>query len=259
MVNAASAAKAQFSKLSRDIPSSAPESHQALDWLHSTAASYAAFIPGAKAYLDSAFKDLEAVQKKHGKEVDNIVRNTHRELREATKKGLDLDTVGRVWDVLEKAITQIGNLASDSANDILAQHPHIKEKVGGNLDQLNKMVSHYGPEAKKELDDTYQKIREVLSGGLGSDSVEMIRKLVQEKIEKFETFGDVAWDKGLERAKPYLEKNPKIREIVEENKQSLKHGDLGELWDKVKEAASSGDTNALQKLVKEQVEKERSR
>jgi len=37
------------------------------------AASYAAFILGATGYVDVAVKDLEKVQQKHGKEVDDIV------------------------------------------------------------------------------------------------------------------------------------------------------------------------------------------
>jgi hypothetical protein len=65
--------KSPIPKLTSNISDKAPEPNEALKWLHSTATSYAAFIPGAKGYVDSAFKDLEKVQQKHGQEVDDIV------------------------------------------------------------------------------------------------------------------------------------------------------------------------------------------
>lgn len=197
------------------------------------------------------------VQQKHGKRVDEIIQTAHRDLRDATKNGLDLESVEKAWGVLEKAINQIGNLAADSTSDILGQHPDIKEKVGEKLDQLKKMAEDFGPEARKELEDIYQKIKDVLSGGLGSESVDKIRKLIQEKIQMVEKFGDERWERGLEEAKPYLDKNPKIKAILEENKGSLKHGNLAELWDKVKEAALSGNSEGLLKYVKQQEERRR--
>ena len=190
------------------------------------------------------------MQQKHGKRVDDIVRTAHHDLKDATKNGLDLESVGKAWAVIEKATNQIGSLAAESTNDILGQHPDIKEKVGEKLDQLKKMADDFGPEAKKELEDVYQKIKDVLSGGLGSESVEKIRKLIQEKIQTVEKFGNVAWERGLEEARPYLDRNPKIRAILEENMENLKHGNLGELWDKVKDAASSGNTEALEEYVR---------
>lgn len=259
MVGAASSAKKQLEQLSKDIPANAPASNEGISWLHSVATSYAAFIPGAKAFIDSAFNDLEAIQKKQGKRVDEIVSTTHRDLKEATKNGLDLESVGKAWAVIERAVNQIGSLAADSSQDLLAQHPDIKEKVGDKLDQLKKMAEDFGPEARKEFDDAYRKIKDILSAGLGSDSVEKIRKLIQEKLQMVEKFGDVAWERGVEEAKPYLDKNPKLRAIVEENKESLKHGNLEELWEKVKEASISGNTEPVEKFIKDLEEKRRGR
>lgn len=222
-----------------------------MKWLRSTATSYAAFIPGAKAYVDSAFNDLDKVQAKHGKEVEEIVNNSYKELKDATKKGMTMETATKTWEILEKTIKQLGELASDSASEILDNHPQLKEKVGGNLDQLKSMADNYGPEAKKQLDDTYQQITDVIKGGVSVESINKVRQLIQEKTEQMKQFGDEAWKKGMEQAKPYLDKNPQVKEIIEKNADTLKNGNFGELFEKVKDAVSSGNTDQLQQYVKQ--------
>ena len=74
IVNAASNTKAQIQKLTQNIQNQAPEPNEALKWLRSTASSYAAFIPGAKSYVDTAFDDLDKVHAKHSDEVEKIVQ-----------------------------------------------------------------------------------------------------------------------------------------------------------------------------------------
>lgn len=226
-----------------------------MKWLHDTATSYAAFIPGAKGYVDAAFKDLEKVQEKHGKEVENIVQDAYKNLKEATKSGVSVETAAKSWEIVQNALEKLGQLAADSASEILDNHPQIKEKVGGNLDQLKKLADNGGEEAKKELDETYQQIKDLVKGGVGVGSVEKVKKLIQEKTEKIQKLGDEAWKKGLEQAKPYLDKNPKVKQIVEENADSLKQGNFGELFDKVKKAASSGNIDELQEYAKSAGEK----
>lgn len=142
-------------------------------------------------------------------------------------------------------------LAGDAAQDILNNHPEIKSKVGGSVDQLKQMGDQYGPEAKKQVDQTFDQIKDIMSSGLSADTATKIKKVVEEKIELVKKMGDEAWKKGLEQAKPYLDKNPKVKEMVEENKDALMKGNMGDLWDKVKNAVNSGNTDDLEKYVKD--------
>ena len=205
--------------------------------------------------MDSAFDDLDKVQQNHGKEVENIVNNAYKELKNATKSGMSVETASKTWEILEKTIKQLGELASDSASEILDNHPQLKEKVGGNLDQLKSMADNYGPEAKKQLDDTYKEITDMIKGGVSVDSINKVRQLIQDKTEQMKKFGDEAWKKGMDQAKPYLDKNPQVKEIVEENADSLKNGNFAELFEKVKDAVSSGNTEQLQQYAKQASEK----
>ncbi|KAK0113032.1 hypothetical protein ONS95_014741 [Cadophora gregata] len=255
IVNAASTSKAQLQKLTQGIQDSAPEPNEALKWLRSTTSQYAAFIPGAKPYVDSAFNDLDKVQAKHGEEVDKIVNNAYKELKAATKSGLSMETAVKAWSVLEKAMSQLGELAKDSAGEIIDEHPELKEKLGGGLDQLKGMADSYGPEAKKELDQTYQQIKDVVKGGVSVETVSKIKKLIEEKTEKVRKLGDEAWKKGLEQAKPYLDKSPEVKKLIEENADALKQGNIGEIFAKVKDAVSSGNIDSLQDYVKQAGEK----
>ncbi|KAH7418168.1 hypothetical protein BKA64DRAFT_653734 [Cadophora sp. MPI-SDFR-AT-0126] len=255
IVNAASTSKAQLQKLTQGIQDSAPEPNEALKWLRSTTSQYAAFIPGAKPYVDSAFNDLDKVQAKHGDEVDKIVNNAYKELKAATKTGLSMETAVKAWSILEKTMSQLGELAKDSAGEIIDEHPELKEKLGGGLDQLKGMADSYGPEAKKELDQTYQQIKDVVKGGVSVETINKVKKLVEEKTEKVKKMGDEAWKKGLEQAKPYLDKNPEVKKLVEENADALKQGNISEIFAKVKDAVSSGNIDSLRDYVKQAGEK----
>jgi len=190
------------------------------------------------------------VHAKHSDEVEKIVQKAYQDLKAATKSGMTVETASKSWAIIESTIKELGELAADSATDILDNHPEIKEKFGGNLDQLKSMADNGGEAAKKELETTYNQIKDVIAGGVGVGTIAKIKSLIQEKTEKIQKLGDEAWKQGLEQAKPYFDKNPEIKKIVEENADALKKGNVGELWENVKEAASSGNTDKLQEYVK---------
>ncbi|KAF2793197.1 hypothetical protein K505DRAFT_244964 [Melanomma pulvis-pyrius CBS 109.77] len=250
LLTATNAAKSYAATATQKFKESTPEPNEALKWLRSTATSYATFIPGARGYIDAAFDDIDAVRSKHGDEVDNIVREAYDELRDiAGKNGLSLMTAEKSWNVIVKHLGRIGELSGDAAQQIMDNHPELKEKVGGNLDQLKQMGKNYGPDAKKELDKTWDQISDIIKTGVSAENVAKIKKVVDEKIDLMKKLGDEAWKKGMEQAKPYLEKNPKVKEIVEENADSLKQGNVQELYERIKKAVQDGDTGDLESYV----------
>ncbi|MCJ1485458.1 hypothetical protein MMC06_005632 [Schaereria dolodes] len=254
-VNTAHETKAYFEKAKKSLQDTAPEPNKALQWLRQTTNSYVVFIPGAKGYVDAAFNDLDAIHNKHAAEVDSIVSEAYHELKEITQdKGVSIDTAQEAWKILQKHLKRVGDLAGDAASDILNNHPELKEKVGGNLDQLKQMGDKYGPEAKKQVDQTWQQVQDVIKSGISTDSAAKIRSIVQEKMEVVKKMGDEAWKKGMEQAKPYLDKSPKVKELVENNADSLKQGNAGELYEKVKEAVQSGNTDSIESYVKNAVD-----
>ena len=191
--------------------------------------------------------------------MNKIVSRTYDELKDASKKGVSMETAARSWEIIEKAVSELGQLAGDSANEILDNHPKLKEQVGGNLDKLKQMTDGYGgEEAKKELEQTYQQIKDVLKGGFSAETVTKIKKVIDEKTEKVKKLSDEAWKKGLEQAKPYLDKNPQVKKMVEENAESLKQGNVKEIFEQVKKAVETGDTDELKKYVKQAGDKARN-
>ena len=259
MVNTARETKAYFEKATKKLSDSTPEPSEALQWLRQTATSYAAFIPGAKGYVNTAFDDLDAIHRKHGSEMDKIVKEAYEEIRDITKeKGMSLETAEQVREALQKHLKRIFDLASDATQDILNNHPEIKERVGGSIDQLKSMGDKYGPEAKKQVDQTWEQIRNIVKSGVSMESATKIRSLIEEKIELIKEMGDEAWKKGLQEAKPYLDKSPKVKEMIEKNAESLKQGNVTELWQKVKDTAESGNTESIENYIKSIVDKGKS-
>ena len=227
----------------------APEPDQALSWLRETSLRYASLFPFAKSYVNQLFDDLDLVREKHGEDVDKIVRQAYDELRAVSQKELSMGTAQEAWGVIEKYTAEIGKLAADAGSDIINNHPQLKEKFGDNFDQIKQMADQYGPEAKKVADETWSQLREILSSGWSVETVGKIQKLVDEKKQQLKKFGDEAWQKGLEQAKPYLDKNPKIKELIENNADTLKSGNAGELFNKVKDAVDSGNLQDLEGYV----------
>ncbi|EOA86743.1 hypothetical protein ACJQWK_08327 [Exserohilum turcicum] len=251
VVMASKTAQGYVKSASQKIKEQTPEPNEALQWLRQAAQSYAAFIPGARGYVDSAFDDLDAIRAKHGNEVDQIVREAYEEMRQVLGKGdMSLVTAHKTWDVITKHMSRIADLAGDASQQIMDNHPQLKERLGGNIDKLKEYGDKYGPEAKKEVDRTWQQISDVVKTGLSAQNIEKIRSLVQEKMDKLNKMGDEAWKKGMEQAKPYLDKNPQVKKLVEENADALKGGNVQELYQRVKSAVEKGDTGDLESYVK---------
>lgn len=178
------------------------------------------------------------------------MREAYTELQDIAKNGqLSLLTAQKAWNVIVKHLGRIGDLTGDAGQQIMDNHPQLKDKVGGNLDKLKEMGASYGPDAKKEVDKTWQQISDIVKTGLSPENIEKIRKVVEEKVEKVKQLGDEAWKMGMEQAKPYLDKNPKVKELVEQNADKLKQGNVQELYQKIKSAVDSGDTGDLENYV----------
>ncbi|KAJ0423345.1 hypothetical protein BJY00DRAFT_60176 [Aspergillus carlsbadensis] len=238
------------------IVRNAPEPDKALQWFRETTKSYAAFIPGARGPIDSAFDDLETIREKHGGEFDAIMRDAYGEMRDLSRKGgADVDTAFQALKILQRHLNRLLDLSGDAAGDILENHPKLKEKVGGSWEQLREMGDAYGPQAKEEVNRTWEQITGIVKKGASLDAVAEVKKLLQEKREKLQKLGDEAWKRGMDESKQYLDKNPKVKELVENNADALKKGNFTDLWGLVKESASSGKTEDVEKYVKDKVAK----
>jgi len=243
------------SKLSQKTPSA----DQAIDYIKQFAYSYVAWIPGGRQYVDTAFKDFDTVRKNHREEADQIVKDAYHQFQDVAKSDLNMETASRAFDVLADVGKKIGALAGNAIGDILENHPDLKDKVGRNVEQLKQMGEQYGPEAKKQVDETWQQVEEVMAGGISATSLYKVRKLVEDKVEQVKKLGDEAWQKGLEQAKPYLDKNLKIKELVEKNQDLLKQGNAKELFDKARSAVESGELRGFEDYVNDAVEKAKSK
>ncbi|KAJ5882324.1 uncharacterized protein N7529_000996 [Penicillium soppii] len=255
IVNTSKQTQAYLEKTKQTIAQKTPEPNEAFRWLKDTAKSYAVFIPGARGYVDTMFDDLDTIRNDHGKEFDEIVSNAYNELKDiVNKEGLSAESASQALSVLQKHVKQLFDLAGDAAENVLDNHPQLKEKIGGSFGQLKDMGEAYGPQAKEEVNKTWQQISSIVQRGASVDSAEEIKKLIQEKKDKLQKYGEEAWKKGVEESQQYLDKSPKIKKLVEENADALKKGNFKDLWGLVKDSASSGKTEDVEKYIKEKVD-----
>lgn len=249
-VNTVRDAKKYFDDAKATLAEKTPEPKEALKYIRSMAQSYAAFIPGAKPVLDSAFNDLDKVSAKHGDKVDKLVTDTYNELKDATKSGLSMETATKAWSILESKFEEIKKLAAQMGGDIMAEHPELKEKVGGKMGDLQKMAEQYGPDAKKQYEDVQKKVQDIAAKGLSAGSIAEIGKLVNDKYSELKKKGEEAYSAGFEKSvAPLLEKYPEAKKFVDENKDALKNGNISELIESVKKAVDSKDLGALQEYA----------
>ncbi|KAJ5827303.1 hypothetical protein N7447_004066 [Penicillium robsamsonii] len=106
------------------------------------------------------------------------------------------------------------------------------------------------------MGDAYwpQAEEDIVQRGKSAESIEEITNLIREKKSKIENLGDEAWQKGFEEAQKYLDKYPKLKQKVEDNAETLQKGNLKDLWGLVKESASSGKTEDVEKYITDKVE-----
>lgn len=248
----------KYQQAAATIKNKAPSTDEAIDRLRQFCYSYVALVPGGRHYVDVAFKDIETVRETHGEDVDKLVSEAYAKFQDVAKSGLTMEAAAKTWEALSDLAQKSAKLAASAADKVLDNHPQLKDKVGGPINQLKQMGEQYGPEAKKMVDDTWNQIGDVVSQGWSVDSVDKVRKIVDDKIQQMRKFADQAWQKGMEQAKPYLDKNPQVKKLVEENQDLLKQGNATALFKQVKAAVESGDTGKLESYVKDAVDKAKS-
>ncbi|KAI0444633.1 hypothetical protein F4803DRAFT_510718 [Xylaria telfairii] len=239
----------KYNEAAKKLQGQTPDVDGAVKHMKEFAYSYIAWVPGGRQYVDTVFKDIETLKENHGEEVNQIVSDAYKQFQDLSKSSLSLETASKAYNILADLGNKFGALAGNALTDILDNHPQAKKKFGGSIDQLKEMGENYGPEAKKQVDETWKEVKEILGSGVGTADLDKARRLVEDKIQQVKKLGDEAWNKGLEGAKPYLDKNPKVKELIEKNASALKQGNAKEVFEEAKKAVDSGHTDALEDYI----------
>lgn len=248
-----------YNEAAKKLQQNTPDADTTVNYIKDFCYSYVTWIPGGRQYVDTAFDDLEKVRKNNKEDADRILNDAYKHFQEISKAGLSMESLRRVYDALADLAVKLADLSTDALGDVLDNHPQLKDKFGGSIDQLKQMGEQYGPEVKEQVNETWKQVRDIAAGGLTASNLDKARKLVEEKVKEVQKLGDEAWKKGLEQAKPYLDKNPQVKELVEKNADALKQGNPKELFERAKKAVESGKTGDLEGYVNDAVEKTKSK
>ncbi|RWA11793.1 hypothetical protein EKO27_g3316 [Xylaria grammica] len=132
----------------------------------------------------------------------------------------------------------------------IEQSTRVQRRFIGSIDKLKETGENYGPEAKRQVDQTWNEAKEILGGGISAENPDKVRRLVEDRIQQAKELRDEAWDGSLKEAKPYIDKDPKVKGLVKKNTSALKQGNAKEIFDQARKAVESGDTGALEDYVK---------
>jgi len=100
VVNITYSAKKKFEDALKKSSKKIPEPNEAIQWLRETATSCADFIRGGKNFANTAFDDIEVIQWKHPKEVDEIIKDAYNELKDVSKQSVKFATITKAWDAI---------------------------------------------------------------------------------------------------------------------------------------------------------------
>lgn len=241
---------------------SAPNPDEALKWLRQTASSYAGFVPGASGVVNSAFDELDSIHHTHRDDVDRIINDAYTELKQVSQKGLSVDTAKQGWDIVLKHLRRVHDLAGDVMSEVLDRHPEVKDKVGSPIEKLRQMGDRIGPEATHIVDNAWKQAQEIVNnnegGPLSPANIARVQKVIDDATDRLSRYSEDAWKKAMDQAKPYLDKVPELKKLVEDNTAQLKSGNTKELLDKLQAAAKSGDTSDLKDYINRSARKVQS-
>lgn len=266
-------AKEYYQQTKQTIQEKAPKSaNEALNFLRSTAKSYAGLVPGASGVIDHTFDTLDSLRESHGDEVNKVVNETYDEIQKvvkSSKNGADLETGLKIFAVLKKAsgqLQEIGQKAGVHAYGALEdKYPQLASTLGSGYSQLKQLADQAGPEATKVLDETKEQIKKIFSKGLSPEAFSEASELIQSKTGKIQELASQAsqkgWDKALEKSSPYLDKLPEIKQLLSDNASKFVAAgaatfqaspvEVTEVFDKVKEVVETKDEKARKKRVEE--------
>ncbi|KAH6629898.1 hypothetical protein B0J18DRAFT_85016 [Chaetomium sp. MPI-SDFR-AT-0129] len=252
---AAREADKKYREAAATIKDKTPTTDAAIAKIKEFCYTYVAWVPGGRQFVDSAFDDLDSIRENHGKEVDGIVSETYQEFQEIARGGLSLESATKAYDALGKLAKKIARLSGSASDTILERHPQLNDKLGEPIRQLQQMGTQYGPEAKKLADETWKQVNDVLSSGFSAEGAEKVRKIVEERTQQIRKAGNTFWDKSLEQARPYLDKSPRLKQLVTDNQDLLKNGDVSGLFKKLKGLGEGADAGQIEEYVKEALDK----
>ncbi|TGZ76405.1 hypothetical protein EX30DRAFT_312500, partial [Ascodesmis nigricans] len=238
------------------IQKATPSPTSAASFLRSILESQIQHIPGSS----SALRKFDEIADEHGPEVAEILKKTYNEIWDAVEKGGD--GVGeKVSTILKNRAAQLKDVGLDAGEVILRDHPEVRKKLGSAFSEVSGWTQKYGPEAKKQADEVYAEVQKIIQSGVSAESLDRVRKLVDEKSGEVKELGrkaaQQAYEKGEQQAGDVLKRYPQVKEVLEQYKSQLLGGGVSvasitKFFTSVTKLKGSGEENA--ERVKEYVE-----
>lgn len=121
---------------------------EALDILRRTTLAYASTMPGGAGGVEKIFREVQAVRRTRGEEVDRVLAGAYEELRRVGERGAG---AAETREVVLRHLGRLGLVGGRAAREVLDRNPRLKTWRDGAVGALREPENGKVPTARVNL------------------------------------------------------------------------------------------------------------
>ena len=175
--------------------------------------------PQLKESVGGSYDELKKLVEQHGPEAKATYDDTVKQVKQIFKAGVTAASIKQVSDLVQqktKEVKELGqkagqdawNKASKQAKPYLDKMPDVKKALDENMQAL---IGSGG----KDIQEIYDKVKEVAEKGGNKKSVEDLQNLIKEKAKKASESTGKNWDDAWQTLEQYIKKIPGGKEVCD--------------------------------------------
>jgi hypothetical protein len=174
--------------------------------------------PQLKESIGGSYDQLKKLVDQHGPEAKATYDDTVKQVKKIFGAGVTAASIKQVSDLIQqktKEVKELGqkagqdawNKASKQAKPYLDKLPDVKKSLDENMQAL---IGSGG----KDIQEIYEKVKEVAEKGGNKKSIEDLQNIIKEKAKKASESSGMNWDDAWQTLEQYIKKIPGGKEVI---------------------------------------------
>jgi hypothetical protein len=174
--------------------------------------------PQLKEAVGGSYDQLKKLVDQHGPEAKATYDDTVKQVKKIFGAGVTAASIKQASDLIQqktKEVKELGqkagqdawNKASKQAKPYLDKLPDVKKSLDENMQAL---IGSGG----KDIQEIYEKVKEVAEKGGNKKSIEDLQNIIKEKAKKASESSGMNWDDAWQTLEQYIKKIPGGKEVI---------------------------------------------